>query len=110
MINPWEKISLYDYESHMKLDSVKQLQTLSQMMKGQFDAFPAGSVMILGIAGGNGLEHIDEHKFKKVYGVDINGEYLKAVEKRYTCISDILECIQVNLLEEVKNCHNQNCL
>ena len=26
MSNPWEEISLNDYENHMSLDSVKQLQ------------------------------------------------------------------------------------
>lgn len=101
MMNPWEEISLSDYENHMKLNSVLQLQTMNQMMKGQFYAYPVSSVMILGIAGGNGLEHIDANKFKKVYGVDINEAYLKAVKERYSCISNILECIQLNLLEEV---------
>ncbi|MCM1040566.1 MAG: methyltransferase type 11 [Ruminococcus sp.] len=98
--NPWEEISLSDYENHMKLDSVRQLQTMNQMMKGQLDAYPVSSVMILGVAGGNGLEHVDGNKFQKVYGIDINKEYLKAVKKRYSNISDILECIQLNLLEE----------
>ena len=51
--------------------------------------------MVLGIAGGNGLEHIDKNKYQKVYGIDINTEYLKAVEERYSDISEILECIQV---------------
>ena len=78
MVNPWEEISLSDYENHMKLDSV----------------------MILGIAGGNGLEHIDKNKFQKVYGVDINREYLTTVAERYSDFSDILECIQLNLIEE----------
>lgn len=100
MANPWEEISLSDYENHMKLDSVMQLQNMNQMMKGQFNAYPVSSVMILGIAGGNGLEHIDKNKYQKVYGIDINTEYLKAVEERYSDISDILECIQVNLIEE----------
>lgn len=100
MANPWEDISLSDYENHMKLDSVMQLQTMNQMMKGQFNTYPVSSVMILGIAGGNGLEHIDTHKFKKVYGIDINEEYINAVKERYLCISDILECIKLNLLEE----------
>lgn len=100
MSNPWEEISLSDYENHMKLDSVMQLQTMNQMMKGQFQSFPVRSVMILGIAGGNGLEHIDQNKFEKVYGIDINEEYLEAVKKRYTSISNVLECIQLNLLEE----------
>ncbi|MCM1047235.1 MAG: class I SAM-dependent methyltransferase [Clostridiales bacterium] len=100
MINPWEEISLSDYENHMKLDSVLQLQNLNQMMENQFNNYPASSVMILGIAGGNGLEHINRNKFTQVYGIDINHEYLEAVKERYADISDILECIQLNLLEE----------
>lgn len=67
MKNPWEEISLTDYENHMKLDSVMQLQAMSKMMKDQFDIYPISTVMILGIAGGNGLEHISKEKFKKVY-------------------------------------------
>ena len=38
MNNPWEEIKLDDYEKHMSLDSVKQLQTINKMMKEQFDA------------------------------------------------------------------------
>ena len=91
MTNPWEEISLSDYENHMKLDSVMQLQNLNQMMKDQFSTYPVSSVMVLGIAGGNGLEHIDNNKFEKVYGVDINREYLAAVTRRYSDISNILE-------------------
>ncbi len=100
MANPWEEISLSDYENHMKLGSVMQLQNMNQMMKDQFNAYPVSSVVILGIAGGNGLEHIDKNKFKKIYGIDINKEYLKAVKERYSDISDILECIQLDLIEE----------
>ena len=36
MNNPWEDIRLDDYENHMKLDSVMQLQTMNKMMKEQF--------------------------------------------------------------------------
>lgn len=35
MKNPWEEIPLSDYENHMKLDSVHQLQTMNEMMRGQ---------------------------------------------------------------------------
>ena len=100
MVHPWEVISLSDYESHMKLDSVMQLQSLNQMMKNQFHSYPVSSVMILGIAGGNGLEHIDKNKFQKIYGVDINRDYLRVVKKRYPGLSGILECIRLNLMEE----------
>ncbi len=70
MKNPWEEISLSDYENHMKLDSVMQLQAMNEMMKGQFDTYPVSSVMILGVAGGNGLEHISKDKFERVYGLE----------------------------------------
>lgn len=100
MKNPWEEISLADYENHMKLDSIMQLQGLNQMMKGQFEAYLASDVMILGIAGGNGLEHIRKDKFKKVYGVDINSSYLQSVMQRYPDLEGILECICINLIGE----------
>lgn len=53
MSNPWEEVSLNDYENHMSLDSVKQLQTMNSIMKEQFDAYPASTAMVLGVAGGN---------------------------------------------------------
>lgn len=99
MNNPWEEISLDDYEKHMALDSVKQLGALSELMKGQL-GYDAESVMILGIAGGNGLEHIDSGKYRTVYGVDINERYLDAVRERYKGLSGILRCIRADLLTE----------
>lgn len=56
--------------------------------------------MILGIAGGNGLEHIQKDKFKKVYGVDVNSSYLREAINRYPDLDGILECLCVNLIEK----------
>lgn len=99
MGNPWEEIDLDDYESHMRLDSVYQLQTLSEMMKEQFYSRDIKTIMILGIAGGNGLEHIiNADVFEKVYGVDVNQKYLEACTGRYPELNDILETICVDLL------------
>lgn len=47
MKNPWEEIPLTDYENHMGLDSVMQLQAMNEMMKGQLEAYPVSDVMIL---------------------------------------------------------------
>lgn len=99
MSNPWKEIPLNDYESHMKLDSVMQLQTMNRMMKSQFDDYPVSSVMILGIAGGNGLEHIRKDKYKKVFGVDINLSYLQEAVRRYPDLDGILECLCVDLMK-----------
>ena len=36
MNNPWEDIKLDDYENHMSLDSVKQLQTMNAIVSNGF--------------------------------------------------------------------------
>jgi len=100
MANPWEKIELSDYENHMSLESVYQLQVLNQMMGEQFEACDTDTIMILGIAGGNGLEHIDKNKIKKVYGVDVNQDFLAECKKRYEALGDVLETICADLSDE----------
>ncbi len=84
----------------MKLDSLKQLQTLNEMMKDQFAAYPVSRVMILGLAGGNGLEHIAKERFERVYGVDVNAAYLEEAARRYPSLAGVLECLAVDLREE----------
>jgi len=106
MRNPWEDIMLSDYENHMKLESVMQLQAMNEMMKDQLDVYPVSSVMIFGIAGGNGLEHIQKDKFEKVYGVDINDSYLHEVIQRYSELKGVLECLCVDLITEAERLPN----
>lgn len=98
--NPWEEISLDDYEKHMSLDSVNQLQTMNKIMKEQFEAYPVDTAMVLGIAGGNGLEHVDIKKYHTVYGVDINADYLSAVTQRYSDLEGVLQCLHLDIVNE----------
>lgn len=100
IMNPWEGISLSDYENHMCLDSVKQLQAMNEMMKIQLEEYPVNTAMIFGIAGGNGLEHVKREKYIRIYGIDINEEYLSAVKERYSQLQDILECHRIDLMAE----------
>ena len=100
MKNPWEEICLDDYENHMSLNSVLQLQAMNAIMKQQFEAYPVNTVMILGIAGGNGLEHIKKGKYCTVYGVDINEAYLRATSERYPELSDVLLCLRIDLIND----------
>lgn len=100
MENPWKSIPLADYENHMKLNSVMQLQAMNDMMKYQFASYSISSVMILGIAGENGLEHIQKDKFEKIYGIDINSSYLQAIKERYADLDGLLECLCIDLTDE----------
>ena len=110
MNNPWKNISLSIYENHMALDSVQQLQALNQMMKEQLKKYEIQSAMILGVAGGNGLEHVDATKITKVYGVDINEDYLASTKERYKNLSGILECLCVDLNSETEKLPQANLL
>lgn len=99
MKNPWEEIKLSDYENHMKRNTVMQEQCLNAIMKKQFYRYPVKTVLVLGVAGGNGLEHIDS-RIEKLYGVDINREYLTACKERYKQLNGILECVRADLTDE----------
>ena len=56
--------------------------------------------MILGVAGGNGLEHISCGRFSAVYGVDVNADYLKEVSVRYPQLDGVLQCICLDLTRD----------
>ena len=99
MKNPWEEISLSDYEAHMSLDSVQQLQTMNRMIKEQFAAYPVSSAMLLGAAGGNGLEHAGKDKYETVYAVDINADYLRVIEQRFGT-GGVIKCLRADLTDE----------
>ena len=101
MRNPWENIELSDYESHMALESVMQLQAMNEIMGSQFYDYDVSTAMLLGVAGGNGLEHIQTDRFKKIYGVDINGRYLKECAARFPQLRGLLVLIQADLQEDI---------
>lgn len=93
MKNPWKTIDLNVYEEHMRLSSVGQLQALNEFMRVQLEEAGRGTAMILGVAGGNGLEHISSAAVKKVYAVDINERYLDVCRERYSYLGDAVEYI-----------------
>ena len=100
MNNPWDSIPLSDYENHMVLDSVRQLQTMNDLMADQFVRYPIRSAMVLGVAGGNGLEHVDPSRLETVWGVDLNGDYLAACVARYPHLEGTLHLLRADLTDE----------
>ena len=100
MANPWEEISLDIYERHMSLDSVAQLQALNRLMRGQLEAYPVRTAMILGVAGGNGLEHVRREKYDTVYGVDLNQDYLQAAAVRHPTLEGVLRLLRLDLTKD----------
>ena len=97
MKHPWETVPLSDYENHMQLSQVQQLPLLNQIMKEQLTAYPIQSVVILGVAGGNGLEHLAPLHLQKVYGIDVNQEYLARCRERYSHFQKWLSLLCLDL-------------
>jgi hypothetical protein len=93
MPNPWCSIPLQDYEGHMSSVNVWQLTVLGELFKSVLDRCLPESVAVLGIAGGNGLEHIDCTRTKRIVGVDINQRYLDEVRRRFGALAGLeLHC------------------
>ena len=100
IMNPWEKIDLNDYEKHMSYKGIQQMQTLNSMMQKQLSHDAYKIIMVLGVAGGNGLEHIKPEKINTVYGVDINSEYLKECAMRFPTLGKCLKTICCDISDD----------
>jgi spermidine synthase len=65
---------------------VEQLDALSELFDEALAHCLPESVLVIGVAGGNGLDRIDSSVTRRVVGIDINPAYLAAVRERYgTC-------------------------
>lgn len=97
--NPWEDVMLTDYEAHMSLPQVRQLQILNEIMEKQLTEIRAETVAILGVASGNGLEYVDRKKFKTVYGIDVNKSFLQECDRRFQHLKGCLVLKEMDLLQ-----------
>ena len=100
MSNPWLTLPLDDYENHMKAKEVQQLGVLSDLFREVLAAKKPTSVAILGVAGGNGIEHVDQGITKRIVGVDLNPRYLDTVHERFPSLPG-LELVCADLAEGV---------
>jgi Methyltransferase domain len=91
-MNPWEKISLSDYEGHMALPTVGQATMIVNELLSSVDELKPKSLAILGCAGGNGLDELSTYSFDRLVCVDINASYVSELESRYVRRIENLEC------------------
>jgi len=73
----------------MASPEVGQLKALSDLFAEALAIRRPESVAILGVAGGNGLEHIDPSITSRVVGFDINASYLEEVRRRFAGLSGL---------------------
>src|SRR5436190_18203381 len=82
-MNPWLAVPLEDYEGHMGSPAVDQLAPLADLFGEALARMRPRSVAVLGVAGGNGLEHVDSTLTTRVVGVDLNAAYLATTKARF---------------------------
>lgn len=80
----------------MDSPEVHQLDALAELFAEALAYCRPASVAVLGIAGGNGLQHVDWTITKRVAGLDVNPSYLEAVRGRYGSKCDVeLHCVDL---------------
>ena len=99
MDQPWLQVPLNDYEGHMGAAGVDQLAPLADHFAEALAFCKPQSVAIVGIAGGNGLQHVDPSATTRVVGIDLNADYLAAVRRRFPTLKQ-LELQRLHLTKE----------
>ena len=99
----WNNVSLDDYEKHMQHQTVGQLQMLNSLTKKFLDIYQPKDLLILGVAGGNGLEHVNPLTTHEIIGIDINELYLEIVSTRFKGTLPQLKLIRCNLDETTQS-------
>lgn len=95
--NPWLAVPLSEYEQHMSSAEVQQLSVLSDLFAEAMGRCRPSSLAVLGIAGGNGLNHVDSRVTTRIVGLDINPQYLEVVRERYSCLRGLeLYCVDLS--------------
>lgn len=98
-MNPWLSIPASDYEAHMSDAAVGQTQMLNKCL-GQIIAEKKPlSALVLGSATGNGFEHFINSETQHVKAVDINPEYCRILENRFSGKIKSLDVVCKDLLE-----------
>lgn len=84
MANPWLHIPAEDYEAHMVLPEVAQRKPLNELFAAVLAEHVPASLALFGCATGNGLEHVDPARTRRVVAIDINPAYLRILGERFS--------------------------
>ena len=89
---PWNNISLADYEGHMATPGVGQAAMLARELQQALAQTQARSLALVGSAGGNGLDCAACRGLERVVCVDINADFLAVLRARHAQQLRKLEC------------------
>src|SRR5688572_11186104 len=101
-------LPLEDYEGHMGSAGANQLAPLADLFGEALARLRPRSVAVLGVAGGNGLEHVDGTLTTRVVGIDVNPAYLSATKTRFPDLRGLeLHCARSEERRVGKECRSR---
>jgi Methyltransferase domain len=89
--NPWSLVSASEYEAYMGPGALDELAPLSTIFAKVYGARRPRRLAMLGVATGNGLEHVDLHLTGRIVGLDVNLSYLAVARQRLRRLGAALE-------------------
>ncbi len=89
--SPWTLVPAADYEGHMGPECADQLAPLSAIFASAYRALRPERLLVLGVATGNGLEHVDPAITARTVGLDVNIQYLAVARQRHMRLGPGLE-------------------
>ncbi len=84
MNNPWIDIDLSDYVNHMSSPEVGQYQMINECFKTVLEKIKPRRIFVPGCTIGNGFEYINWQRVEKVTALDINPDFLKVLQERFS--------------------------
>jgi SAM-dependent methyltransferase len=95
--NPWTLVPAAEYERHMGPEGADQLRPLAAVLGRACADLRPRRLLVLGVATGNGLEHVDPAVTERVVGVDVNIQYVAVARQRFARLGPRLELYCVDL-------------
>jgi hypothetical protein len=91
--NPWTLVPAADYEAHMGAGPGRagQLGPLAFILARALRDLRPESLLVLGVATGNGLEAVDPEVTRRVVGLDVNMGFLAVARQRHMRLGSRLE-------------------
>lgn len=91
--NPWSLVPAAAYEAHVGAAGADLLAPLSALFAKVYAARRPGRLAVLGVATGNGLEHVDPALTRRTVAVDVNLSYLAVTRQRFMRLGPSLQLL-----------------
>lgn len=99
-MNAWATIPLHEYESHMNHPQIGQAEYLAEKMGELARLIQPQSVAVIGSAGGNGFDQLQEAGVEFLIGIDINNDFCDVAFERYGEQFEHLEIMTADFCDE----------